>query len=144
MHSETHYYSSFMAHSAVQLLDLPDELLLTILKKLECVHMLYSLEGTNKRLDAMVVSKSHTNVLDLVMNIDDNDVCLTLDTILARFCSHILPRIRHNIQSLILEEVHVERVILACKYSNLCNLTIVNSEADFARRYLTGMNITYN
>ena len=142
MHSEIHYHSTYMARSAIELLDLPDEVVLIILKKLDCVHMLYSLEGTNKRLDTMVVSKSHTNVLDLVSIIDDTNACLMLDTILTRFCSYILPRICHNVQSLILEEAHVKRVILACEYSNLCNLSIVNFQADFARRYLTGMNIT--
>ncbi len=146
MHSITHDYPhhSGMAHRAVQLLDLPDEVLLIILKKLTCVHTLYSLEGTNKRLDAMVVSRCNTNIIDLATHLVDNDVYFTSDTILSRFCSHTLPRIRHNVKSFILEGIHVERVLLACEYSNLHNLNIINFDADFARRYLTGMNIQLN
>jgi hypothetical protein len=133
-----------MAYRAVQLLDLPDEMLLMILKKLPCVHRLYSLEGINKRLDAMVVSKRNTNFINLgTINSGDDDICLNFDTILTRFCSHTLLRISHNVESFILEGAHVERVLLACDYPNLHNFNIVNFDADLAHCYLTGMNINY-
>ncbi len=133
-----------MAHQAVELLDLPDEMLLIILRKLQCIDLLYSIEGINKRLDAMVVSKCNTNLIDLATNLIDNDVYLTFDIILDRLCSHTLPRIRQNVESFILEGIVLERVLLACEYPNLHHLNIVNFEVDFGRRHLTGMNITYN
>jgi hypothetical protein len=137
-------HHSSMEYQAVQLLDLPDEVLLIILRKLDCVDKLYSLERINKRLDEMVVSKCNTSIIDLATNFITNDADLTLDIILDRFCSHILHRIHHNVESFILTGISMERVLLACEYPNLHNLNIANFEADSAIRHLTGMNITYN
>ncbi len=137
-------HHSSMAYRSVQLLDLPDELLLIILRKLHCVDKLYSLEGINKRLDEMVVSKCNTEIIDLATIFMDNDVYLTFDIILDRFCSHILPRIGHKVELLFLQQISMERVLLACEYPNLHNLNIVNFEADAVLRHLKGMNITYN
>jgi hypothetical protein len=137
-------HHSSMEYQAVQLLDLPDEVLLIILRKLDCVDKLYSLERINKRLDEMVVSKCNTSIIDLATNFITNDADLTLDIILDRFCSHILHRIHHNVESFILTGISMERVLLACEYPNLHNLNIANFEADSAICHLTGMNITYN
>ncbi|CAF3286006.1 unnamed protein product, partial [Rotaria sp. Silwood2] len=43
-----------MEHLLVELNDLPDEILLMILKKLNSISLLYSLIGVNKRLDTIV------------------------------------------------------------------------------------------
>ena len=137
----THYLS--MAHRAVQLLDLPDEVLLMILRKLECTDILYSLEGINKRLDAMVINRYNTIHVNLARNLIDDDVCLMFDIMLNRFCSQILPRIRHNVESFILEEINMERVLLACEYLNFHRLHIVNFGVDIGLCHLTGMNITF-
>jgi hypothetical protein len=137
-------HHSSMAYRSVQLLDLPDELLLIILRKLHCVDKLYSLEGINKRLDEMVFSKCNTKIIDLANSFMDNDVYLTFDIILDRFCSHILPRIGHNVKSLILQQIFMERVLLACEYPDLHILTIFDFQADSVLRHLKGMNITYN
>jgi len=48
-------HHSSMAYRSVQLLDLPDELLLIILGNLHRVDKLYSLEGMNKRLGKMYI-----------------------------------------------------------------------------------------
>ncbi|CAF0915593.1 unnamed protein product [Rotaria sordida] len=44
-----------------------------------------------------------------------NDVFLP-DAMLDRFCSFILPKIHHNIQSLLVELSSMERILLVCDY----------------------------
>ena len=55
-----------MKHSSVELNDLPDEILMIILKKLYNVQVLYSLIGVNKRLDTIVNDSIFTNNLTLL------------------------------------------------------------------------------
>jgi hypothetical protein len=54
-----------MEHQTVHLLDLPDEILLLIIKQLCSADILYSLLGVNKRIDQMARCFTHTKSLDL-------------------------------------------------------------------------------
>jgi hypothetical protein len=123
----------------VELLDLPDEILLMILKNLNNVHIMYSLEGVNKRLDAMAVSVNNSKVIDL-MKCSYSDVCSIYDTILDRVCSQILSRICVNIQAFFFETSIMERVLPIYKYPNLSKLGIIDFCPEKALHYLTGMN----
>ncbi len=59
---------SSMAHSTVSLLDLPDEMLLVIFKKLNSVEILHSLVGVNQRLDQLIKDYViHASFLDLMV-----------------------------------------------------------------------------
>jgi hypothetical protein len=83
----------------VNLLDLPDEILLMILRKLNNIDVLYSLlDIDNGRLDILAQEKIFTNILNFV---DIDNISL-----IDRFCIYILPRIRHNLKYFILEPVH--------------------------------------
>lgn len=55
-----------MAHSSVELNDLPDEILMIILKKLFNVQVLYSVIDVNKRLHTIVHEPIFTNCLKLM------------------------------------------------------------------------------
>ncbi|CAF0845100.1 unnamed protein product [Adineta steineri] len=112
----------------VQLLDLPDEILLIILKKLGSVNVLYSLLNINKRLDRMARSVNNTKFL----NFSNNNVQLN------RFCCEILPEIHYNIVELTLEIFSMERILLACEYPNLTVIVLTNFSPDILLQYLTG------
>ena len=60
------------------------------------------------------------------------------DTIVARFCINILPRIDHNIKSLILDSVSMEHILLAADYPNLTKLKLFNFNDKIVSRYFTG------
>ena len=60
-----------MDSQAVQLLDLPDELLLIILKKLDAIDVLYLLFGLNKRLNKIVLTVAHTSQLFIMAQSSD-------------------------------------------------------------------------
>ncbi|CAF3627527.1 unnamed protein product [Adineta steineri] len=109
------------------LLDLSDEILLIILKKLESVDVLYSLLNVNNRLDQMARSINNTKFLNFSMN----------NVQLNRFCCEILPQIHHNIVSLTLDIFSMERILLACEYPNLTVIVLTNFLPDILLQYLT-------
>ncbi|CAF4301631.1 unnamed protein product [Adineta steineri] len=112
----------------VHLLDLPDEILLIILKKLDSVDVLYSLLNVNKRLDQMARSVNNTKFLNFSIN----------NVQLNRFCCEILSQIHQNIVSLTLEIFSMKRILLACEYPNLTAIVLNNFLPDILLQYLTG------
>lgn len=111
-----------MNRSLAQLTDLPDELLLIILKKLENTDVLYSLLGLYTRLDQTIRDPCFTTEIDLIKA---NEAQSTrMDTLIDRFCMDILPEIHHRIRWLKLRSTTMERILLAAHYSNLSQLDI--------------------
>lgn len=110
---------SSMNRQNVHLLDLPNEILLIILQKLNNLDVLYSLfDVNNERFDILVQGKIFSNIL----NFGSIDKHSPID----RFCIDILPRIRHNVKYLILKPILMERILLATDYPNLADLKILN------------------
>jgi hypothetical protein len=85
-----------MAHSGVQLNDLPDEILLIIFKKLNNVEALSSLFNVNKRLNKIVHDSIFTSDLTLLKYLSHDSTYSLPDPLLDRFCSEILPSIHHK------------------------------------------------
>ncbi|CAF0902392.1 unnamed protein product [Adineta steineri] len=93
------------------LLDLPNEILLIILKKLDNIDVLHSLFGIGKhRIEILLQDDIFTNSLNLVTTSS------IIDLKLERFCNDILPRSHHCIRKLILETSSMERILLAVSY----------------------------
>ncbi|CAF3279969.1 unnamed protein product [Rotaria sp. Silwood2] len=107
----------------VQLDDLPDEILMYIFKKLYNDEVLYSLMDVNQRLNRILHDRIFTRHLCLLKycRIDNSTIPLP-DSILNRFCSKILPKIGHQIETLYLERTSIERVLHATNYINLNKL----------------------
>jgi hypothetical protein len=129
----------------VQLLDLPNEILFLILKKLDNMDVLYSLLGVNdQRLDIMVQNQAFTNNLNFVTMSSNENISSISDSILDRFCFDILPRIHHNVKSFTLESASMERILLAANYPNLTKLKLFNFNKQIVSRYFKGKNSMYN
>ncbi|CAF1365370.1 unnamed protein product, partial [Rotaria sordida] len=109
-----------MVHSPIQFNDLPDEILMMILKKLHNSDVLYSLIGVNKRFDKIVKDSIFTN--NLILTTSFNSLYQFTDTIIDRFCLEILPKINTSIQWLSVESSSMERILLATNYPNLHGL----------------------
>jgi hypothetical protein len=90
--------------SDVHLPDLPDNILLIILKKLN---------NSNEQLNILPQEKIFSNILNFV----------SIDNIssIDRFCIDILPRIHDNMKYFILKPVLMKRILLAADYPNLLN-----------------------
>jgi len=107
-----------MHRSNVHLLDLPNEILLIIFKKLDNIDVLYSLSGiNNERLDILAQEKIFTNILNFTSILSDD-----IFSILDRFCFNILPRVHHDVKYLILDSTYMERILLAADYPYLSEL----------------------
>lgn len=121
-----------MSQSTICLLDLPNELLLYILNKLDNVDVLYSLFGIhNQRLDCLIQEKTFSTSLNLTSR---NEL------ILSRFYNDILSRIDFNVQCLIVESASLERILLAGHYPHLTELKIFHFQRDNSLNYFTGKN----
>jgi len=124
-----------MSQSVVHLLDLPDEILLIILKKLNNIDVLYSLLNiNNERLYLLAQERTFSNILNFV-SIDNNS---SIDhRRLDWFCINILPKIHYNVEFLISESVLLKCLLLAGDYPNLTKLELFNFKQEIALNHFT-------
>ncbi|CAF4661927.1 unnamed protein product [Rotaria sp. Silwood2] len=125
-----------MKYSFIQLNDLPDEVLLIILKNFHNVEVLDSLIGVNKRLNIIAHDSIFTNHLTLYFL--DNCISPLPDPMLDRFCLQILPEIHHKIKWLNLESTSMERILLATNYPNLYGLGLYGIDVEKALSLFNG------
>jgi hypothetical protein len=122
----------------MHLLDLPNEILIIILKKLENVDILYSFFGIcNQRLDNLIEDDGFTNILNFVRTSTAADK-------LDRFSTCILPQKHHCIKKFILNTSSMEGILLASDYPNLTSLEVFDFGEKIARRYFTGSYLIYS
>jgi hypothetical protein len=135
-----------MQHLFVQLDDLPDEILIIILKKLHNIEVFYSLLGVNKRLDSIVLDSIFTR--NVTIRRPFNGLNQLPDAVLNRFCLEILPKIHHEIEWIDVEFSSLERILLSTNYPNLNGLGIYDLTSEKARDFFIGkifstLSITY-
>jgi hypothetical protein len=119
-----------MEDLSIKLSDLPDEILIFILRKLYDVEVLYSLIGINKRLNRIAYDSIFTTHLTLYFV--DKFIYPLPDPMLDRFCLQILPKIHHKIKWLNLESRSMERILLATNYPNLNRLGLYDIDVEKA------------
>ncbi|CAF0995617.1 unnamed protein product [Rotaria sordida] len=129
-----------MAHSCIQLNDLPDEILVIIFKKLNNIILLYSLMGINKRLDKILHDSIFTSNLKLLNYSSYDSIYSLSNSMLDRFCLQILPKINNKIKSFNLEISSMKRILLSANYPNLFELGIFNIEKEAALCLVTHQN----
>ena len=124
----------------VHFLDLPNEILFLILKKLDNVDVLHSLLGiNNQRLDSIVQEPIFSDILNFVCISESSDEISSVSgPILDRFCNNVLPRIHMNVKSIILESGSMERIVGAGNYPSLTELKLYNFNKAMVLRYFNG------
>jgi hypothetical protein len=118
----------------LSLLDLPNELLLLIMKQLPMVDALYSLVGVTQRLDQLVLNPVDTRTLDLTcLKVDalPERIYSTDDHVLETICREVLPRVHHHVAHLIVDQSAVERVFDAADYPELDSLSLRDMDETF-------------
>ncbi|CAM4801113.1 unnamed protein product [Rotaria magnacalcarata] len=133
-----------MKHSTIQLGDLPDEILMMILKNMCQVDVLYSLMDVNQRLTSIVHDPIFTNHLILLKHLSDGSICSLTDSMLGQFCSQILPKINPKIKCLHLESSSMERILLATNYPSLDGLSLSNITIKTIGQYFIELHVTVN
>ncbi|CAF2904111.1 unnamed protein product [Rotaria sp. Silwood2] len=98
---------SLNTKNMIELVDLPDEMVLTIMNKIQYrAELLCSIIGIgNNHLEQLALDKC--NSIDLTFDFPDSPY----ELLIQRFCSHVMPRIYNNIQSLTLSLQHILRII---------------------------------
>jgi hypothetical protein len=94
--------------------------------------MISCFSALNKRLDRIVRDVVYTRHIDLTVK----SVASTLN----RFCSDILPRIRHNVECLVLASSSIERILLVGSYPKLRKLTLVQLDQAVALHHFSGID----
>jgi hypothetical protein len=128
-----------MNDSTVNILSLSDEILLVIYNKLDNMDVLYSLIGVNRKLDRLARDITFTQSVDLLTILSNESNDSKNKSILDRFFFDILPQIQHNIESLTLDSLLIDRVFRIGNYSKLHKLTFLNLQFEMASRIFNGM-----
>ncbi|CAF1127937.1 unnamed protein product [Rotaria sordida] len=123
---------------AINILDLPDEIVLAIIRKLNMIDVLYSLVDVNQRFDRLVLDPLYVHHLDLTVTSLLNNNFSVGKKVLDRICEEILPRISNNIKKIILDQHSMERILPAIVFSQLYSLTLSTLQPDALLPYLTG------
>lgn len=129
-----------MNASMVNIVDLPDEILLTIFKKIHHIDVLFSLVGVNQKLDKVACDVDFTQSLNLIIKSSNEDIdCNTTDAILNRFCNDILPRIYNQVECLTVQGDSFHSIIHSSNYPNLHKLVLVNLKLTTVSDIFNGM-----
>ncbi|CAF4214909.1 unnamed protein product, partial [Rotaria sordida] len=127
-----------MSRSNVNLLDLPDEILLVILKKLNNIDVLYSfIDINNEHLNSLAYEKIFSDTLNFVSI--DNVSAIDQEK-LDRFCKDILPKIHENVKCFILQPISMECILHAADYRNLTELKLFNFTQEVVLNYFTNQS----
>ncbi|CAF1050214.1 unnamed protein product [Rotaria magnacalcarata] len=129
-----------MERSFIQLNDLPDEILLILLKNLQNAEVLYSLINVNKRLTTIVNDSNFTKYLTLRTFSSNGLLYEFTRTILDRFCLKILPKIHDKIEFLSLESSSMKRILLLTNYPNLYEIGLYDIATEIAKDLFTDIN----
>ena len=131
----------------LNILDLPDEILLIILKNVNLFDIISSLVGINRRLDRLIVDPLHIRHVDMTNDMIENslsDLVSSTDVeILSKFCQNLLPRIHYHIEQLTLAPYSIKTILHTIDYyPQLHTLSLVFFQEDVLYRYLTGMRFS--
>jgi hypothetical protein len=128
------------SNNNLNILDLPDEILLIIFNKLSSIDALFSLVDVNERFDRLVLNSLHIRNLDttnmVIKSYYDRTFSIE-NNVLSRICEKILPRINHQLNALITEQNSVKHM-LTVNYPQLNSLSLVNFQKEILFQYLTG------
>ncbi|CAF4223650.1 unnamed protein product [Rotaria magnacalcarata] len=125
-----------MSRVNINIMDLPDEMILAIWNKLSKIDVLYSFVGVHQRFNRLVFDKAYIQSIELI-NLNSKHKHLLTAPILDRFCSYILPQAHQFVESLTLESISMERVLSVGTYHHLRKLTIIKIDQEFALRHFT-------
>ncbi|CAF3727523.1 unnamed protein product [Rotaria sp. Silwood1] len=130
----------------LNILDLPNEILLIICKELNMVDVLYSIVDVNERFNQLILDHlyiRHLNMTTMTIRSVFDRIYSIDDQVLSRICKQILPRIRHQVNQLTVEPHSMDR-LLTLNYSQLYSLSLVDFQEKILLQYLKGNSILCN
>lgn len=131
---------------ALNLLNLPNEILIIILNKLNMADIFYSLVDVNQRFNEIIfdpLSICTLNLTSMTIKSFSNRTFSIENYILDQICSKILPRISHYVNELIIEQNSMERVFDNFDFPQLSSLSLIDFEDKVLLKHLTGMIVYF-
>ncbi len=122
----------------LNILDLPNEILLIIFNELNMIDVLYSFVNINERFNRLVLDPLYIRHIDMTINSSSNGISSIDNLVLDRICKTILPQIHHQVNKLTVEPHSMECVLLSLDYPQLYSLSLVGFQEETLFQYLTG------
>lgn len=130
-----------MEKKQVNILDLSDEILLQIFKKLRTIDVFHSLLDVNQRFNRVVFDSLYVRELD--MNSSATMHLLYTQTpsfdagALRKICENVLPRINDQVYKLTVDQNTMKSILYATNYPNLYSLSLIDFQDKVLHEYLT-------
>lgn len=122
------------------ILDLPNEVLFSIIEKLNMVDVLYSFVDTAQRFNQLLFDPFYIHKVNLtsvkIKSCFDRTFSLD-DQILHKICTNILPKIYDQINELIVEQCSMECILQNINYPALHSLTLIDFSEQKLLNYLS-------
>ncbi|UJR12937.1 hypothetical protein I4U23_017110 [Adineta vaga] len=126
----------------MNLLDLPNEILLYIFAKMNVVDALFRQSGFNQRLDQLLFNSIYVRELDFTIKSWDNSISSINDLVINHVCEKILPHINDKVIKLIVEPYAIERALnSAIIYPKVSSLSLLNFRSKILLQHLSENNI---
>jgi hypothetical protein len=123
----------------MNLLDLPDEMLVSIFNEFTAVDALSTFIGLHPRLDRIVCDPMLVRHLDFTGTTWNGETICISDQVIDRVCGTILPRISEHINELTLNPPAMERVLTPLiVYRTLSSLSLLDFPLKSIVQHLTG------
>ncbi|CAF3983473.1 unnamed protein product [Rotaria sordida] len=121
----------------INILDLPDEILLIILQKLNMVDVFYSLVDLNKRFNQLIFDPLYIHHLDVTdkTSLDHNSP--VDNQVFDQIRTKILPRLHCKVNKITVTSPSMEYIFNTIDYSQLHSLSLVNFQQETLLQYLT-------
>ena len=103
------------SNDRLTIVDLPDEILVIILKNVNVIDNLSSIVGLSERFDRLIIDPLYIRRVDMIKIMIKNssyDYISSSDVqILSKFCQNILPRIHHHVEHLTLAPYSIKPIL---------------------------------
>lgn len=132
-------YMKIINKNDMNILDLPDEMLLAIFRKMNMIDVFYSLVDVNRRFHGLVLDLLCIFHLNLTNQTLLNEKSTVANQLVDRICEKLLIRSHQKINKLTVQPITMKCVLLPINYSQLYSLSLVNFEQKMLLQNLTGI-----
>jgi len=126
-------------YNRLNIVNLPNEILIIILNKLYMIDVLYSFVDINERFNRLVLDPHYIYHLDMTMNLSVNHVSSIVNQVLTRICEKVLPLIHHQVNKVSVEPYSMKHILHTTNYPQLYSLSLVCFSERILFQHLKGI-----
>ena len=125
----------------LNLIDLPKEIFLIVMEKLDMVDVLYSLVDVTQRWNDLILNSLYVSLVDLTcvrVTSSDDWIYSTDGYIVEKLCQDVMPRINDQVKELRVDHHSLGRVLHASSYPQLESLALIDIDDRFLFKFMQG------